>query len=234
MHPKFTESVSYELQVRHPEQVAEEIFDLVWRFGFAAPGFAVIDLGEVDSHSLRSEMVKLKFQLSEVAVRRGLKPFVYRSLSRFDQQDTTKLHLDGAPPESMLMLGYEPSTIHSRLFFADYARAAYDLGLSIEGFLKDFNPMFKKGEMLLQRYLTELPQPAVEHSRIVLINNSSLPFIESQTNSLGVMHQAIIVDPDASQTRIINSTMMSTEGDEVDADQVKQFVTTTNISQKSY
>jgi hypothetical protein len=212
----------------------EKVFDLVWRFEFTAPGFAIIDVGVVDSHTLRLQMVNLKRRFSETAVRRGLKPFVYRSLGRFDQQETTKLHLDGAPTESLLMLGYEPSTIHSRLFLADYTRAAFDLGVSIASFLQDFNPMFKKGEELLQRYVTELPQPTEGHSRILLINNSSLPFVESRTNSLGVMHQATIINPNDSQTRIINSTMLTTEGDEIEQSQVDEFVATEDISKKVY
>lgn len=35
----------------------------------------------------------------------------YFSLARVDQKNTTKIHLDGAPPKSILILGYEPSII---------------------------------------------------------------------------------------------------------------------------
>src|SRR5688500_16088661 len=95
--------------------LGETISDLVWRFDFAAPGFCVVDVGPgVDSHTLRSWMVSLKQQLSEFGVRRGRGPFGYRSMARFDQQETTKFHLDGAPARSMLMLGYEPSRVRSR------------------------------------------------------------------------------------------------------------------------
>src|SRR5258708_27001262 len=83
---------------------AYEIFNLVWRFDFSAPGFCLLDLGPaVDSHTLRSSMVTLKTQLSDVLAHIG-KRFIYRSMGRFDQQVTTKFHLDGAPLESMLML----------------------------------------------------------------------------------------------------------------------------------
>lgn len=102
--------------------VAEKVFDFVWRFDFTAPGYCLLDIGPgVDSHSLRSWMVVLKERLSEVSVRRGRRPFLFRSMGRFDQQDTTKFHLDGAPNQSMLMLGYEPSKVRSRLFLADYS-----------------------------------------------------------------------------------------------------------------
>jgi hypothetical protein len=135
----------------------------------------------------------------------------------------------------MLMLGYEPSRVHSRLFLADYTRAASDLGITPQQFLHDFNPMYKKGEDLLGRYVTELPQPHDGHSRILLINNSSLPFTEGRANPLGVMHKAIIVTPNDAERRIVNSTMLAVgHGDEIGEEQQQDFVTTDKISQKVY
>jgi hypothetical protein len=155
-------------------------------------------------------------------------------MARFDQQVTTKFHLDCAPAESMLILSYEPSLVQSRLFLADYIRAAFDLGITPQQFLQDFNPMYKKGEDLLGRYVTELPQPAEGHSRILVINNSSLPFTEARTNPLGVMHKAIIVVPDEGKQRIVNSTMLVMDGEEISAEMQEEFVTTEKISQKVY
>jgi hypothetical protein len=215
---------------------AERVFDLVWRFDFAAPGFAVLDLAPgIDSHTLRSWMVNLKKRFTEISVHRGGKAFSFRSMARFDQQVTTKFHLDGAPAESMLILGYEPSRVVSRLFLADFTRAAFDLGITLQHFLQDFNPMYKKGDEILGRYVTELPQPAEGHSRMLVINNSSLPFAEDRTNPLGVMHKAIIVTPDEAERRIVNSTMLVTEGgDEISVEKQEEFVMTKNISQKNY
>ena len=183
--------------VSAPDQgTAEKVCDLVWRFDFTTPGFCLLDIGPgVNSHTLRSWMVGFKERLSEIGVRRGRRPFLFRSMGRFDQQETTKFHLDGAPAESMLMLGYEPSKVRSRLFLADYTRAAFDLDITPQQFLQDFNPMYRKGEELLGRYVTELPQPAEGHARILLVNNSSLPFTEARTNSLGVMHKAEVIGP---------------------------------------
>jgi hypothetical protein len=155
-------------------------------------------------------------------------------MARFDQQETTKFHLDGAPEQSMLILGYEPSKIVSRLFLADFTRAAFDLGITPQEFLHDFNPMYKKGEELLVRYVTELPQPGNGHYRILLINNSSLPFTKGRTNPLGVMHKAIIVTPNEAERRIVNSTMLVTEGGEITIEKQQEFVTTDKISQKNY
>ncbi|MGL6073815.1 MAG: hypothetical protein ACRC8S_06600 [Fimbriiglobus sp.] len=217
-------------------QLSESVYNLVWRFDFATPGFAVLDIPPgPDSHQLRAWMVKLKGLFSEISVRRGHEAFAYQSMSRFDQQVTTKFHLDGAPAQSLLILAYEPSVVQSRLFLADYTRAAFDLGLSPEQFLKTHNPMYKAGEDLVARYVTELPHPVEGHSRIVVINNSSLPFEDGGNNSLGVLHKAIIVTPDDSKQRIVNSTMLALgEVEVVNAAQQEEFVTTDQISQKNY
>ena len=218
-----------------PDQaVAERAYDLAWRFDYTAPGFCLLDAGAVDSHTLRAWMVGLKRHLSEIAHRRTGLPLLYRSMARFDQQETTKFHLDGAPEQSMLMLGYEPSKVHSRLFLGDYIRAAFDLGITPQQFLQDYNPMFKKGEELVAQYATELPQPEPVHARILLINNSSLPFTETRTNPLGVMHKAIIVTPNEAERRIVNSTMLVTEGEEIAVEKQEEFVRTDKISRKVY
>jgi hypothetical protein len=233
-----SQNVGYFLTVSNQQLLgaqAEKAFDLAWRFDFTAPGFAVLDTGPgIDSHTLRSWMVVLKQRLSEIGSSRGRGSFAYRSMARFDQQETTKFHLDGAPEQSMLMLGYEPSKVVSRLFLADYTRAAFDLGITPQQFLTEFNPMYKKGEELLGRYVTELPQPTEGHSRILLVNNSSLPFTESRTNSLGVMHKAIIVTPDDAERRIVNSTMLAVGGEEIGVEKQEEFIRTDEISQKGY
>jgi hypothetical protein len=215
---------------------AGRVFDAAWRVDFSAPGFCLIHLGRgVGSLDLRSLMLVLKGHLDGVAADRGVTPFRYRSMGRFDQQETTKFHLDGAPERSLLMLGYEPSVVRSRLSLADYARCAYDLGIEPRRFLDEFNPMCRKGEELLSRYVTELPQPGEGHSRILLINNSRLPFSEARTNPLGVLHKAEIIDPDESERRVVNSIMLAVGGpEEIGDEAVRAFVATEEISQKLY
>lgn len=214
-----------------------DIFDLVWRVDFSAPGFCLLDLGPgVRSHELRSAMVELKAKLGDIAQHRSWGRLVYRSMGRFDQQVTTKFHLDGAPARSMLMLGYEPSKVRSRLSLADYIRCAFDLGMDPRQFLDELNPMFSKGEESLRGYVTELPQPEVGHSRIVLINNSFMPFTETRTNPIGVMHKAEIISPNDAERRIVNSIMLALdEGSEVqDSAQEHEFLTTDKISPRIY
>ena len=235
MQPWKLDDYCLDLSATSGSVVAEKVYDLAWRFDFTAPGFCLLDLGSgVDSHTQRSWMVSLKGRMSEVGVNRGGKPFVFASMARFDQQVTTKFHLDGAPAQSMLILGYEPSNLGSRLFLGDYTRAALDLDITPQQFLNDFNPMYKKGEEMLSRYVTELPQPAKDHSRILVVNNSFLPFTEDRTNPLGVMHKAIIVTPNDAESRIVNSTMVVMEGEEISADKQEEFVATDKISKRNY
>ncbi len=213
----------------------ERAFDLVWRVAFDAPGFAVLDLGEVDSRTLRRFMVALKKRLSEISVSRCGQTFSYRSMARFDQQVTTRFHLDGAPEQSLLILGYEPSEVVSRLFLADFSRAAFDTGLTPTQFLDQYHPMYRTGEEMLAPYVTEVPQPTPGHARIVLINNSSLPFDSRRAHSLGVLHKAEIVSPDEALSRVINSTMLALGGDDQFSEaQPQEFVVTDSIARKSY
>lgn len=211
---------------------AEAAFGRVWRFDFSSPGFCLLDLGTgMDSIGFRSRMLALKERLSDVSARRIGKSFGYLSMGRFDQQETTKFHLDGAADESLLMLGYEPSAVRSRLFLADYSRCAFDLGIEPKKFLSDFNPMYGPAEGLLARYVTELSQPAEGHWHILLVNNSALPFTNDRTNPLGVMHKVEILNPTDRERRIVNSIMLINGGcDEVSREQQMEFVMTNNIS----
>jgi hypothetical protein len=217
---------------------ASDIINQVWRFDFRWPGFYLADLGTgVDSRTMRSAMVSLKSELSDALAQFG-KRFVYLSLVRFDQQVTTKFHLDGAPPESLLMLGYEPSHVRSRLSLADYSRCAFDRGLTPEQFLSDLNPMFHRGNEALSSYITELPPQAAGHSRILLINNSRLPFTDAGTNPLGVFHKAEIINPDKSEQRVVNSIMLTTAEvsapDPIGDEQEAGYVITDEISSSIY
>lgn len=216
--------------------IAERAYDLAWRFDFTAPGFCLLDAGPgIDSHTLRAWMVTLKQHLSEVGVRRGTGPFAYRSMARFDQQETTKFHLDGAPEQSLLMLSYEPSPVRSRLSLADYTRAAFELGITPERFLHDYNPMFRAGEAVLAPYVTEVRQPAEGRAFILLVNNSSLGFAEDRSRPLGVMHKAEIAEPNEAERRIVNSTMLVIGAvEDVGAEQQREFIQTEHISRKVY
>lgn len=124
-----------------------ELFQRVWRVDSSQPGFAVLDMGVIDSRALRAKMVEIKQVFSQWV------PFGYSWLMRFDQQSTSKFHKDGGPPENLLILGYEPSRVKAKISIGDW---------------KDYG--FGK-EMPADKIstITEFPEG---HSVIVLINNS--------------------------------------------------------------
>jgi hypothetical protein len=186
------------------------VYDIVWRHNFGAPGFCLIDLGlGVKSHVLRELMVELRRELSRIHLERNGPPtFAVRIYSRFDQKASTGFHLDGAAPAALLMLGYEPSIIHSRIFIADYTRCAFELGISAQAFLNEPLPGLPQPHQILSSYVTELPQPEHGHSRLLLINNSATSFRERAAYPLGVLHRAEVTAHSTSGQRVINSVMI--------------------------
>ncbi|HYG76270.1 MAG TPA: hypothetical protein VEK08_14795 [Planctomycetota bacterium] len=215
------------------------VFEQTLRFDFEHFGFALLDLGpDSDSYALRRNMVELKRGLSELLIAKTRKHLHYLSMGRFDQQVTTKFHLDGAPNESVLMLGYEPSRVQSRLFMADYTRCAHERGITPRQYLDQFNPMFSAGAALLTPYTTELTEFNPANFQILLINNSALPFSEERNTLLGVMHKAEIVNPTKDESRVVNSTMLGAVPDGAIekfsiADQ-ETFINTDSISKANY
>ena len=191
--------------------VADRVYPQVFRHDFRAPGFALVSLGpSVGSRPLRRFMVSLKERLAVIHHGLSGRHLVYLSMGRFDQQETTKFHLDSAPDESFLMLGYEPTPVRSELAVADYTRAAFDLGVDPKTFLDDYNPMFSKGEGMLAPYVTRVKHFDPASAQVLLVNNSAEPFSRSVRNMLGVMHQASVPNPDPGRARVVNSTMIGT------------------------
>jgi hypothetical protein len=217
------------------DAAAPTVFTQSFRTDLAASGFALLTfLAPPNSSTLRRAMIRLKEVLGVIFLRATGRYLVYKSMARFDQQVTTKFHLDGAPPESLLMLGYEPSAVESRLAMADYTRAAWDMGIEPVRFVAEHNPMFTGGARLLERYTTPLTafDPTLAH--ILLVNNSCLPYDPAGHNLLGVMHQATVPHPDASRRRIVNSTMLVGAVDpaeeEVGPERQRDFITTSHVS----
>ena len=191
--------------------IVGRVYDQAFRRDFRAPGFALLRLPSgVGSAPLRRFMVSLKEALAAAYRNDSGRDLVYLSLARFDQQETTKFHVDGAPDESYLMLGYEPSEVASVVSIADFTRAAHDLGVEPKRYLADFNPMYVQGERRLAPYITRLVEFDPAYPQVLLINNSRLPFREDRSNTLGVMHQATVPNPEASRSRVVNSTMIVT------------------------
>jgi hypothetical protein len=190
--------------------IAVEIDRRTCRVDFDSPGFCVVNLGpDIGSMSLSRLMVELKRELATIHESRNGATLVYQSAGRFDQQETTRLHLDGGPDECLLMLGYEPTAVDSEMEIADYARCAFDLGLSPGQFMAEYNPMFGRGADLLTPYITRLPCFSPSDYRVVCINNSCAPYSATRPAWQGVLHGATIPERNDSEARVIHSTMIA-------------------------
>ncbi|MDG4866438.1 hypothetical protein P8631_00220 [Guyparkeria sp. 1SP6A2] len=215
--------------------IAADIYRRTCRVNFDEPGFCVLDVGhEIDPAAFRQLMVDLKREMAAIHQSTTGKTLVYRSAARFDQQETTRPHLDGGPDESLLMLGYEPSEIDSELEISDYAKCAFDLGISPKEFMAEYNPMFKPGYDMLRPYTTRVPCFSKTDYQIVCINNSCAAYSESQLGWQGTVHTATILTPDEMASRIINSTMIASvpagTADKIGADELNDFVSTSMVS----
>jgi len=215
--------------------LAQRVLQQTFRTNFEAPGFSLVSFAmPISSEAFRACLIELKIALDALFFAQTGRHLVFRSLARFNQQNTTKFHLDGGPEESFLMLGYEPSDVPSSLAFADFTLVAWTMGIEPAAFIRDHNPMFASGAQLLEGAITPLKPFDPKIANIVVINNGSLPFDKNGRNLLGVMHQATIASPEESKRRIINSTMLrpaaTLDEEEVTPEQLRDYVTTSHIS----
>ena len=219
--------------------IAREVYDRTCRTTFDAPGFCLVDVGDsIGSVAFRHLMTDIKREMAAVHVSRTNQTLIYLSALRFDQQESTKPHLDGGPDECFLMLGYEPSDISSELEISDYTKCAASLGLSPKEFMAKHNPMFKAGADLLQPYVTKIPCFGTRNFQVVCINNSCAPFSVGGTQWQGVLHTARILTPDESKRRVINSTMIASAPlgatDLVDEASLQDFIHTSEVKRRGY
>lgn len=170
---------------------APEVFRRVWRAALDQPGFALLRLSRgMSSRELRRAMVDLVAAFPVA--------FVPERFGRFDQQVSSKFHRDGAPPASLLVLGYEPTAVFSRFWIADSSAAARAAGMNLKDYLSAYHPILPAGEAKLAPFVTELALPYGE-PYLIVANNSFLPL--DGTNPLGVLHKAVIPSPDLTDPR---------------------------------
>jgi len=138
-------------------RVARQTLRRVARVDLSEPGFALVRPGsDLSPARFRSLLVSLAEELDSAYGERFGRRLVLYWMGRFSQQRTTEAHLDGAPDESILILGYEPTEITSRLFVYDYARAALDRSMQPKEFLERLNPTFGEGRAAIEPYRTEI------------------------------------------------------------------------------
>ena len=218
--------------------LASEVYPYVCRTDLLTPGFCLIDLGSASSAALRQAIIEVATALAAIHRATQGQDIAIVSAARFDQQVTTKLHRDGGPDRSLLLLGYEPSDIGSELLLADYSRCAADLGLTPREFLERHNPMYAAGEQRLTPYLTRVACFRPGHSQLVLINNGLSPPAGEGPGWLGVLHAARVPTPDSQQRRVINSVMAASvplgTQPTMRPDQIADFLTTNAVHRRGY
>lgn len=214
--------------------VAGRVYQAVFRRDFTVPGFALVRVAfPVSSSRLRRLMVELKTALGGRFAGETGRGLAFTSAARFDQQVTTRFHLDGSPPEAILLLGYEPSAVPSELAIADYTRAAHEWGIQPADLLANSNPMFADHARRLIPYVTRVEGFDPAAAQLLVVNNGSLPYREGRTNLLGVMHQATIPRPMPDRLRVVNSTMIVPDDlgvPPLPADAVEAFCTTDRVA----
>ena len=196
--------------------LSAQVFNLVCRTDHSSCGFALIKLpADFGSQKQRRMMVALKEGLSALhSDARGL-PLEWFNMIRFDQKNTTKPHRDAAPAESLLILGYEPSEVKSRLSMYDYSARSVARGITPEQFLEDFNPMYTQA---YERGLAELADFAWDIDcfdagtyQILVVNNSCTAYSKETPKWQGVLHSAVVENSPGS--RVINSTCVAPQAD---------------------
>jgi hypothetical protein len=204
-----TDSICLHLDTFTVGPVAEAIYKLTCRTDFSAPGFAVVTVGgSVRARSFRQLMIDLKEALALVHASRASGTLVFHSLLRFDQQHSTKPHLDGGPDQCFLMLGYEPTTVESEVEISDYSKCAFELGITPKAFMTKYNPVFQADSTLLQAYTVPVPCFSRSDYRILFINNSCAEFSLDRPAWQGVLHTATVRARMKGERRIINSALI--------------------------
>lgn len=203
------------------KKVVQYCIKKVFRTNTDENGFIHFDPGKnLTPFQFRTIMVDLKKELSKFTIDEFDKKLTYHWLVRFDQQVDTPFHVDNAAAQSFLMLGYEPSEIESELHIADYYRFASESNKAQHNYLKNFIPIFKGDESLLDPYIKKVNPFYNNTYTIVLINNSSP---KSKQETLGVFHKAVIVNQDFSKSRIVNSMVLNMiSKDRPDEDELKE------------
>ena len=195
-----------DLELKH---LAARVGQAVFRTDLSGPGYALLDLGtESAPRDFRALLLRLGEALADEYRRRHGDALCFVSVSRFDQQRPTRPHRDGGPDASLLLLGYEPTEVRSRVSLMDYSRAAFERGQDPVGFLACCNPAFGGDPELLRAYAIELTAFRPDHFQALVVNNSNLPFEERQRGMLGLLHHAVIEAPRPDRSRVINSILM--------------------------
>lgn len=185
----------------------DNIFDVVLRHSTDKPGFFYKDLGSnLVSTSFRLLMLELKEQLSELCTVRRDKQINYQWMSRANHKNSSNFHIDSAPEESVLILGYEPTIVESKVYLADYTKFLEEKGLAAQDYFRNsINGNFAPNDDELTPYVSELTPFPKDHYRLVIINNSR----SYGQKSYGVFHRGEVQKNINQKDRIVNAVMIA-------------------------
>jgi hypothetical protein len=198
-------------------RLADGLAPRVLRTDLSAPGYALLDLGVgLSPRDFRARLAALGEALAGHYREHFGGRLALVSVSTFDQQAPTRPHRDGGPDASVLLLGYEPTEVPSRVYLLDYTRCAHERGQTPRDFLLCCNPAFGPGQDLLRDYTVELAGFTPAHYQVLLVNNSALPFEQRHTGMLGLLHHAVIT-PRPGRARPVDSALLGVVEDEAEA-----------------
>jgi hypothetical protein len=203
----------------------DAVASAVFRTELSAPGYALLDLGTAgEPRAFRAALVGLGEALAlEYRSRHG-ETLHFVSVSRFDQQAPTRPHRDGGPDASLLVLGYEPTEVRSRVALMDYSRAAFERGMSPAALLDCCNPAFGGNAEMLLDYTIELSAFEPSHYQILVVNNSQIPYEERWRGMLGLLHHAVVETPRPDRERWIDSLLLGVVEGGLTEEQLRAFV----------
>lgn len=210
----------------------ETAYNAVFRSSTNQPGFYSWDFGsQIDSKTFRQYMVDLKKELSKLCGLQLNKQLNYQSVGRFNHQHTSKLHRDTANNHSFLMLGYEPTTVDSKVYVADYSKYLEEKNITLEAFFGgDREANLVENNNVLEPYKTEFTSFKKENYSLLLLNNSK-SFDET---TFGIFHAANIPNKVETQDRVINYMMMqlseNNEKEQYDSQIIDEFVSTNKVN----
>ncbi len=208
--PAQTESINtsdYAQNFPFSEKEMECLFKDVLRDSTEQPGFYYKDLGaDFDSKSLRRLQLELKERLSELCQQRLDKQINYQWMSRTNHRNSSKFHIDTAPEQSILILGYEPTSVESKAYLADYTKYLEDQNLSAQDYFRNsINGNFAPDDEALTPYVSEVSPFPKEHYRLLVINNSR----SFGQKSYGVFHRGEVPENLNQEDRLVNGVMVS-------------------------
>jgi hypothetical protein len=195
----------------------------VLRLDTTRPGFALIEAGPVSPAQLRQLLVDVAHRLIAWYEARHGHSLGWRSLNWFSQLSPTRPHRDGGPDASILLLGYEPTPVRSRVFLLDYSRAAASVGLSPREFLDRYNPTFGEGAELLKPFTTQVAAFEPSRAQLLLVNNGSLG-PGDLPGMLGVLHHASVDAAPPGTARPISSVLLGIDEGGLPPSALAEFV----------